>query len=73
MTEKHKLEPAINQKLTTGEKKTSKEQLTWVSWHLSPRYSHVTMASRYSIMTAVKLTIICMSIIKLDKVKMAGY
>ena len=51
--EKHKLETAINKELTTAQRKTSKEHVTSISWHLSPQYSHVTLVSRYPILTEV--------------------
>ena len=46
MTEKHKLEPAINEKLITGQRKTR-------DLDLSPRYGHVSLVSGYPVLTAV--------------------
>ena len=53
MTWKHKLKPAFSQKLTTGQWKTSKKHVTSMSWRQSPRNSHVTLVSRYPVLTAV--------------------
>ena len=46
MTEKHKLEPAINEKLITGQRKTR-------DLDLSPRYGRVSLVSGYPVLTAV--------------------
>ena len=53
MTEKQKLEPTINKKLTTGQQKTSKKHVTSMSWHLSPRCGLVTLVSGYPVLTPV--------------------
>ena len=46
MTEKHKLEPEINEKLITGQRKTR-------DLDLSPRYGRVSLVSGYPVLTAV--------------------
>ena len=47
MTEKHKLEP-------TRQRKTLKKHVNSMSWHLRPRYGHVTMVRGYAILTVFK-------------------
>ena len=54
MNEKHKLQPAINKKVTTDQQKTlKKSHVTFLSLHLNPRFGHVTIVSGYSILSAV--------------------
>ena len=50
--QKYKLEPAINQELILGQRKTSKD-VTSMGWQLSPRYGHVILVGGYPVLTAV--------------------
>ena len=50
---KKKLEPAIIWKLATCQRIPSKKYFTSMSWHMSPRYSHVILVSSYHVLTAV--------------------